>query len=403
MINVEEWAEIRRLHRAEGMSIKGIVRHLGVARNTVREALRSDEAPRYEREPRGSAVDVFEPAIRRLLAVTPDMPATVVAERIGWTRGITVLRERVAELRPAYQVPEAFGRTEYRPGELCQWDLWFPEYDIPVGHGQTAVLPVLVGVPCYSRWILARMIGSKAKADVLGGHLDLLVELGKVPKLGVYDGEPAISSRRGKKLFYTDDFLRFKGTLAMGSIVLAKGHPERKGVVERANGYLETSFMPGRSFGDRDDFNTQLYDWLEMKANIRIHSGLRCRPSERIDEDLAAMTALPPVLPDMDWHHDLRLPADHWVRHQTNDYSVHPKAVGRRVHVKVDDDEVTVTLGTEVVARHERVLASHVTITDPVHDKAREAARELKAAPRPTGDEIEVRSLAIYDHVEGAA
>ena len=49
------------------------------------------------------------------------------------------------------------------------------------------------------------------------------------------------------------------------------------------------------------------------------------------------MMALPPLLPDMDWHHDLRLPADHWVRHQTNDYSVHPKAVGRRVHVRVDD------------------------------------------------------------------
>jgi len=72
------------------------------------------------------------------------------------------------------------------------------------------------------------------------------------------------------------------------------------------------------------------------------------------------MTALPPVLPDMDWHKDLRLPADHWIRHQTNDYSVHPKAVGRRVHVKVDDDRVVVTLGKEVVASHERVLASHV-------------------------------------------
>ena len=333
MINVEEWAEIRRLHRAEGMSIKGIVRHLGVARNTVREALRSDEAPKYEREGRGSAVDEFEPAIRRLLATTPDMPATVVAERIEWTRGITVLRERVAELRPAYQVPDAFGRTEYKPGELCQWDLWFPAYEIPVGHGQTAILPVLVGVPCYSRWILGRMIGSKEKADVLGGHLELIVELGKVPKMGVYDGEPAISSRRGKKLIYTDDFLRFKGTLAMGSIVLAKGHPERKGVVERANGYLETSFMPGRNFAGQDDFNTQLSDWLEEKANTRFHSGLRCQPSARIDEDLAAMTALPPVLPDMDWHHDLRLPADHWVRHQTNDYSVHPKAVGRHVPV----------------------------------------------------------------------
>jgi transposase len=397
LINVEEWAEIRRLHLADGMGVKAIVRKLGVARNTVRAALRSEEAPKYQRAGPGSAVDAFEPAIRRLLALTPDMPATVIAERIGWTRGITVLRDRVAELRPAFQVPEAFGRTEYRPGELCQWDLWFPAYDIPVGHGQTAVLPVLVGVPCYSRVTLARMIASKESADVLGGHLGLLVELGAVPRVGVYDGEPAISVRRGRRLIYTHDYLRLKGTLGMGSIVLAKGHPERKGVVERTNGYLETSFMPGRSFADRDDFNTQLGDWLEHKANVRVHSGLRCRPSERIDEDLAAMMALPPVLPDMDWHHDCRLPADHWVRHQTNDYSVHPKAVGRRVHVRVDDARVTVRLGRETVASHERVLASHVTLTDPAHDRARAAARELAGAPRRPDTDVEIRSLAVYD------
>ena len=403
MIDVEEWAEIRRLHRAEGMSIKGIVRTLGVARNTVRSALRAEEAPKYEREGRGSAVDAFEPAIRRLLASTPDMPATVIAERIGWTRGMTVLRERVGELRAAYQVPESFGRTEYKPGELGQWDLWFPDYEIPVGHGQTAVLPVLVGVPCYSRFILARMIASKEKADVLGGHLGLVLELGAVPKMGVYDGEPAISVRRGKQLIYTEEFLRLKGTLGMGSIVLKKGCPERKGVVERANGYLETSFMPGRCFADRDDFNTQLSDWLEHKANLRVHAGLRCRPSERIDEDLAAMMTLPPVLPDLDAHRDLRLPADHWVRHQTNDYSVHPKAVGRRVHLHVDDQRVTVTLGTEVVARHDRVLAHHVTVTDPLHDRAREAARALAEAPKAKSDEVEVRNLAIYDEMTGAA
>lgn len=397
MINVEEWAEIRRLHRAEAMGVKAIARRLGVARNTVRAALRSVDAPKYTREGPGSAVDAFEPAIRRLLALTPDMPATVVAERIGWTRGITVLRERVAELRPAYQVPEAFGRTEYKPGELCQWDLWFPDYAIPVGHGQAAVLPVLVGVPCYSRWTLARMIGSKEAADVLGGHLGLVVELGRSPRVGVYDGEPAISVRRGRRLIYTADYLRLKGALGMGSVVLAKGHPERKGVVERTNGYLETSFMPGRTFASRDDFNTQLADWLETKANVRVHSGLRARPSERIDEDLAAMMTLPPVLPDMAWRADLRLPADHWVRYQANDYSVHPKAVGRRVHIRADDANVVVTLGPEVVARHERCLASHVTVTDPAHDRAREAARALRALPKPASTEVEVRDLAVYD------
>jgi len=117
------------------------------------------------------------------------------------------------------------------------------------------------------------------------------------------------------------------------------------------------------------------------------------------------MMVLPPVLPDMDSHRDLRLPADHWVRHHTNDYSVHPKAVGRRVHLMVDDASVVVTLGREVVARHDRVLATHVTVTDPAHDRAREAARALAGVPKPLvgTDDVEVRDLSVYDRATGAA
>ena len=45
VINVEDWAEIRRLNRAERLGIKAIARRLGIARNTVRAALRSDAPP----------------------------------------------------------------------------------------------------------------------------------------------------------------------------------------------------------------------------------------------------------------------------------------------------------------------------------------------------------------------
>ena len=58
VIGVEDWAEIRRLHRAERMGIKAIARHMGVARNTVREALRSDVAAALRAGAgRGSIVD----------------------------------------------------------------------------------------------------------------------------------------------------------------------------------------------------------------------------------------------------------------------------------------------------------------------------------------------------------
>ncbi len=89
-----------------------------VARNTVRTALRSDEPPAYQRQKTGSIVDAVEPEIRRLLMATPHMPATVIAERIGWTRSLTVLKDRVRELRPLYLPPDPAGRTEYRAGEL---------------------------------------------------------------------------------------------------------------------------------------------------------------------------------------------------------------------------------------------------------------------------------------------
>jgi hypothetical protein len=57
VLSVEDWAEIRRLHRAEGMGIKTIARRLGISKNTVRRALSLHEPPRYQRPVRGSIVD----------------------------------------------------------------------------------------------------------------------------------------------------------------------------------------------------------------------------------------------------------------------------------------------------------------------------------------------------------
>ena len=65
------------------------------------------------------------------------MPATVIAERVGWTRGMTVFKQRVRELRPAYLPPDPSGRTTSDAGDIAQCALWFPPITIPVGYGQT--------------------------------------------------------------------------------------------------------------------------------------------------------------------------------------------------------------------------------------------------------------------------
>ena len=71
------------------------------------------------------------------------------------------------------------------------------------------------------------------------------------------------------------------------------------------------------------DFNTQLQQWLPL-VNARRRRALGCAPTDRITADRQAMLALPPVAPATGWRASLRLPRDHYVRLDSNDYSVHP-------------------------------------------------------------------------------
>lgn len=95
MLSVEDWAEIRRLHRSEGIPIRVIARAVRCSKNTVKHALASAEPPKYERVSARSVVDEVEPRIREPLKAWPTMPATVIAERLGWAHSIRILRDHV--------------------------------------------------------------------------------------------------------------------------------------------------------------------------------------------------------------------------------------------------------------------------------------------------------------------
>ena len=400
MIDVEDWAEIRRLHRAEGMSIKAIAARLGVARNTVRSAIRSQTPPRYERARAGSVVDAVDGDIRGLLREFPSMPATVIAERIGWTHGMTILKERVRELRPLFVPPDPCQRTSYWPGELAQWDLWQPDVEIPVGFGQSFKGWVVNGVSGFSRLHSGWMVPSRAAHDVLGGMLKVLAQFGALPRLFVWDQEGCIGQWRHGRQRLTDEFQAFRGTLGVAVKLCAPGDPEAKGVVERTHDYYETSFLPGRRFDDVADFNTQFTNWLR-RANMRIHATTQQRPADAIFEDRGSMLAFPPVLPDPTWRFSTRLPRDHFVRVDTNDYSVNPRFVGRRVEVRVSLDEVVVTCEGTEVARHRRFFGKHQTLLAAEHVRVLRAMRaEARLAEAPNTDTfVEERDLTVYDRL----
>jgi len=397
---VEDWAEIRRLHRAEGIAIKEIVRRLGISRNTVRKALASDEPPKYARKSKGSIVDPFVPEIHKLLADSPRMPATVIAERIGWERSMTTLKDKVRELRPLYLGVDPADRLVHRPGEAAQMDLWFPEPKIPVGHGQSRMLPVLVMTLTFSRWLAAVMLPSRQSGDLLAGMWQLISQVGAVPKSLVWDREAAIAPR-GKPL---PPVQGFAGTIATKMVIAPPRDPEFKGMTERNNQYLETSFLPGRLFSSPEDFNTQLRDWLAQRANQRKIRSLGERPANVLAADLTAMTPLPPHPPSTGFAWQIRVGRDYYVRFDANDYSVDPTVIGRLVQVTATLDRVIAVCDGTVVADHPRCWANHQVITDPGHVTTAKALRadfnQIRRQPSKPADVL-YRPLSVYDELFG--
>jgi transposase len=291
-------------------------------------------------------------------------------------------------------------------GEIAQCDFWFPPITLPVGFGQARTakrLPVLTMVSGYSRWASALLIPSRSAEDLFAGWWQLIAVLGAVPRTLVWDGESAVGRWRGRRSELTAECQAFRGTLAAKVIVCRPADPEAKGLVERLHDYLERSFLPGRSFASPVDFNCQLTSWLAT-ANTRHHRSLGCAPAVRVEADRAAMIALPPVPPVVGWRRSLRLPRDHYVRLDGNDYSVHPAVIGRRIEVVADLGRVRVFCAGRVVADHVRVWAKHQTITDVEHLAAARALRRdrLELIHSTTVEpQVEQRRLADYDTALG--
>ncbi len=388
---------IRRLV-GDGVPQRQVAKDLGVGRATVARALASDGPPKYERAAVPTAFTPFEPLVRRLLVTTPDMPATVIAERVGWTGSITWFRDNVRRLRPEHRPVDPADRLTWLPGEAGQCDLWFPPKKIPLEDGSTTLLPVVVVTAAHSRFMVGRMIPTRHTQDLLLGMWMLLQVLGRVPRRLIWDNETGIG--RGKR--HAEGVGAFAGTLATTVQRLKPYDPESKGVVERRNGFFETSFMPGRDFLSPADFNAQLTDWLGI-ANARVVRTIKTRPVDRLEADRAAMLPLPPVPPATGWVNRVRLGRDYYVRVDSSDYSVDPAVIGRFVEVAADLSRVMVRHEGRLVAGHDRAWARGMTITDAAHIAAAKVLREQFQQPRPAPDPHEalVRDLADYDRAFG--
>jgi transposase len=397
LLDVEGWAELRREHFVRGVSIKELTRRTGMSRNTIRSALRASTAPKYSRPSPVSKLDPFKDEIHRLLKTDPRMPGQRIRELIaplGFDGGKTIVDDYVREVRALFDPPRTFQRTIYRPGEICQFDLWEPAGEIPVGHGQARKGWVVVGCLGYSRAGAGALVFSKAIPDLLFGIRRCLWSLGALPQTLVWDRQAGLHAGGGRP---TEAFAAFCGQLRVGWHFCDAGDPQAKGVVERLQDFMERSFEPGRIAANELDYQLQLDAWFDERANPRMHKTLRCRPIDRLIEERAVMAPLPATAPDVDRRWVLRVAPDPYLRFDTCDYSLDPALVGRPVEARVTEREVlAVALDTgELACRHARSFARHRTITALEHARSLKTQRQERCGAREPV--VEVRSLAAYD------
>ncbi len=406
MFGVQDWAEVHRLDR-QGVPKRAIARRLRMSHTTVHRLLGLTAPPRYERPKRDSLVEPFAEQIVAMLDADPKVPATVVLQHLrrdGYAGGITILKERLATVRPQFLAARSFQRTSYLPGEISQIDWWHTGRQIPVGKGATREAFGLVATLPASAAHAAVFTFGRTVADLLPAALGCFERLGGVPEKVVCDNDAAIvRERQGGVAILHDEVASFFGQLGAKVVPLRPGDPQAKGQVERTNGYLDGSFLSLRSFTDIADLQIQHDDWAATIAFRRHHRRVGAIVADAWAVERGFLRALPDPAPDTTCHTEARITRDGFCRIGDVDYSVPPGLSGRRVQITSSPSEIVVRLEGREIARHHRSYVPADVILAPAHARALRLAREARARLAESETDLPEIDLARYDALVEAA
>jgi transposase len=379
-MNEELRHEIVR-RRQGGASLRRIARELGLARETVQTVIRRWEAGRAgadaaPRRRRSSRVDAFEGTIRDLLTRYPDITIVRVFEELrnqGFTGGLTIVRERVLQLRPP-RLREPVVRFETPAGAQAQMD--FSTYDIDFtseGRRRVHLFSYVLG---YSRRQYLRFVETQDLPTTLREHIRAFEYLGGVAATCLYDNLKVVVLRHGEEgPLYNPRFLAFATHYGFTPKACRVRRSQTKGKVERPFWYVESNLLNGRTFRTLEHLNEVTAWWLAHVADVRVHRETRQRPIDRHAEERPHLLALPATPYDVATVEYRVVNIEGCVVYRQNSYSVPWRYIGQALPVRVTETAVIVYgPQLEEVARHGLV------------PRGQTGQRCVQAAHRPSAD-----------------
>jgi transposase len=347
-------------------SNRAIARALGVSRNTVKVVLATqgvrrqqahsvlaDSAPRT-RAPRESKLDPFRDRVLQLPEQYPDITAQRIFERLrdeaGFAGSYTAVKSHVRRARPSPKPEPSLTTPEYGPGQMAESD-WSP-YVITYNDGKRDDIDVFSYVlPHSTRKFYARYTSCDLHA-LMDGHTRAFARFRGCAHQCKYDSQkPVVLRWEGRQPIYNPRFLAFATHYEFRPAAV-RGDPNAKPRVERGFWEFERSFLNGRSFRNRDDFDAQLADWLERIVDQRRRFGTTAL--ERFAEEQPHLLPLPAHPYDTARVAYRLCSIDGFVDWQSNRYAVPYDHVTDLLPVRVTERELFVyAADLRCIARYE--------------------------------------------------
>lgn len=387
MISPELQAQILRLHHAEGWPPGTIAYQLGVHHSAVERVLNEAGVPRTI-QTRPSKVDPYMPFVLETLKKYPRLTASrlfhMVKDR-GYPGREGHFRSIITRVRPC-RVPEAYLRLKTLPGEQGQVD-WGHFGKIIVGRAKR-MLVAFVMVLSWSRAIFLRFFLGQQLSNFLRGHEAAFEAYQGVPRVLLYDNlKSAVLERVGDAIHFNPVLLEFSGHYRYEARPVAVARGNEKGRVERAIGFVRTSFYAAREWKGLEDLNRQAELWCQREAMDRSWpEDPKLTVGEAFRKERETLLSIPPNPFPTEERVELSTGKTPYIRFDLNDYSVPHDCAGKTLVVLADLKEVRILHGNDVVAVHPRSFDKGAQIEDPTHIKALEewkkAARKHRGVDR---------------------
>ena len=355
-----------RTLQTQGQSLREISRMLKLSRNTVRRILRTASPAAEERQCLGVTLTYLKSAFERAQGNVVRVQQLLTAEYDLTVSYSTLTRwVREAGLRAP---PVRAGEYIFGPGEEMQHDT--SPHRVLLGE-KTVTAQCAALVLAYSRRLFVQYYPRYTRFEAKQFLLDAARFMdGACPVCIIDNTSVMLAAGAGENAVIAPEMAAFARTLGFEFRAHRVGHPDRKGRIERNFFFVETNFLPARSFTDFDDLNHQALAWCQEVANANPKRALGMSPEAAYVIEKSYLQALPSALPPIYEVFDRVVDLNGYVSLESNRYSVAERLVGQTVTLYKYPAQVQIHHRGMVVANHARLIGQRdARSTDPTHHR----------------------------------